>query len=135
MARRERRWPGDLALVTTGMLPVGLLTAIAAALGIFAGQAGWMMSLPALLAAMFAPLEVLVPVGSCCCCSGARPMASVALMTWMMKAAPQAMEVAAGLYAGVFNTGIALGVWGRGTVVDACGLSAMLWPAAAWRRP
>lgn len=55
---------------------------------------------------------------------------SVALMTWMMKAAPQAMEVAAALYVGVFNTGIALGAWGGGAVVDAWGLSAMLWPAA-----
>lgn len=55
---------------------------------------------------------------------------SVALMTWMMKAAPQAMEVAAALYVGTFNTGIALGAWGGGAVVDAWGLSAMLWPAA-----
>ncbi|TDS82243.1 MFS transporter [Comamonas sp. JUb58] len=54
---------------------------------------------------------------------------SVALMTWMMKAAPQAMEVAAALYVGAFNTGIALGAWGGGAVVDAWGLSAMLWPA------
>jgi len=55
---------------------------------------------------------------------------SVALMTWMMKAAPQAMEVAAALYVGVFNTGIALGAWAGGQVVDGWGLSAMLWPAA-----
>ncbi len=54
---------------------------------------------------------------------------SVALMTWMMKAASQAMEVAAALYVGVFNTGIALGAWGGGAMVDAWGLSAMLWPA------
>lgn len=56
---------------------------------------------------------------------------SVALMTWMMKAAPQAMEVVAALYVGVFNTGIALGAWGGGALVDAWGLSAVLWPAAA----
>lgn len=52
-------------------------------------------------------------------------------MTWMMKAAPQAMEVVAALYVGVFNTGIALGAWGGGALVDAWGLSAVLWPAAA----
>ncbi|QMV73370.1 MFS transporter [Comamonas piscis] len=57
---------------------------------------------------------------------------SVALMTWMMKAAPQAMEIAAALYVGVFNTGIALGAWAGGQVVDGWGLQANLWLAAAW---
>ncbi|MDR2330329.1 MAG: MFS transporter, partial [Comamonas sp.] len=60
-------WPAVIAaslatfaVVTTEMLPVGLLTAIAPALGISTGQAGWMMSLPALLAAVFAPLVVML---------------------------------------------------------------------------
>lgn len=56
---------------------------------------------------------------------------SVALMTWMMKAAPQAMEIAAALYVGIFNTGIALGAWAGGQVVDVWGLQANLWLAAA----
>nr|WP_312989914.1 MFS transporter [Comamonas koreensis] len=55
---------------------------------------------------------------------------SVALMNWMTTAAPQAVEIAAALYVGVFNTGIALGAWAGGVVVDAWGLPAMLWPAA-----
>ena len=63
----RKPWPAVIAaglatfaVVTTEMLPVGLLTAIAPALGISTGQAGWMMSLPALLAAVFAPLVVLL---------------------------------------------------------------------------
>lgn len=47
------------AVVTTEMLPVGLLTPIADALGISAGDAGWLISLPALLAAVSAPLLVI----------------------------------------------------------------------------
>jgi predicted MFS family arabinose efflux permease len=41
------------------MLPVGLLTSIADALGTSTGTAGVMVSLPALLAALFAPLVVI----------------------------------------------------------------------------
>ena len=47
------------SVVTTEMLPVGLLTPIADALGISAGDAGWLISLPALLAAVCAPLLVI----------------------------------------------------------------------------
>lgn len=36
---------------------------------------------------------------------------SVGLMTWMMKAAPGAVEVASSLYVGAFNIGIASGAW------------------------
>lgn len=56
---------------------------------------------------------------------------SVALMTWMMKAAPHAIEIATALYVGVFNTGIALGAWAGGQVVDGWGLYANLWLAAS----
>ena len=48
------------SVVTTEMLPVGLLTPIAGTLGTSTGAAGLMISLPALLAAMFAPLVVIV---------------------------------------------------------------------------
>lgn len=54
---------------------------------------------------------------------------SVGLMTWMMQAAPRAVEVASALYVGVFNIGIALGAWAGGRVVDAAGLPATLWLA------
>ena len=47
------------SVVTTEMLPVGLLTPIADALGASTGTAGVMISLPALLAALFAPLVVI----------------------------------------------------------------------------
>lgn len=54
---------------------------------------------------------------------------SVGLMTWMMKAAPHAVEIAAALYVGVFNIGIALGSWTGGQVVDSSGLITTLWLA------
>lgn len=48
------------SVVTTEMLPVGLMTAIATELQTSVGTAGLMISLPALLAALFAPLVLLV---------------------------------------------------------------------------
>lgn len=54
---------------------------------------------------------------------------SVGLMTWMMKAAPRAVEIAAALYVGVFNIGIALGSWVGGQIVDGFGLTGNLWLA------
>lgn len=51
------------SVVTSEMLPVGLMTAIATSLGTSMGVAGLMISVPAGLAALFAPLVVLV-VGS-----------------------------------------------------------------------
>lgn len=56
---------------------------------------------------------------------------SVGLMTWMMQAAPRAVEIASALYVGVFNIGIALGSWAGGRVVDGWGLAATLWLAGA----
>lgn len=55
---------------------------------------------------------------------------SVGLMSWMMKAVPQAVEIATALYVGVFNIGIALGAWGGGRLLDGMGLHANLWAAA-----
>ncbi|KAG1257862.1 hypothetical protein G6F68_009092 [Rhizopus microsporus] len=52
------------------------------------------------------------------------------LMSWMMKAVPQAVEVATALYVGVFNIGIALGAWAGGRLLDSTGLHANLWAAA-----
>lgn len=51
------------SVVTTEMLPVGLLTPIAGTLNITTGSAGLMISLPALLAALFAPLVVIASGG------------------------------------------------------------------------
>ncbi|MDN2709833.1 MFS transporter [Janthinobacterium sp. SUN118] len=55
---------------------------------------------------------------------------SVGLMTVMMKAAPQAVEIGAALYVSVFNVAIALGAWAGGQAVDRLGLSTNLWIAA-----
>ncbi|MEQ9885538.1 MFS transporter [Pectobacterium zantedeschiae] len=57
---------------------------------------------------------------------------SVALMTWMMKAAPRAVEIASALYVGVFNLSIALGSWLGGQIVDNSGLIATLWLAVGF---
>lgn len=57
---------------------------------------------------------------------------SVGLMTWMMRAAPHALEIATALYVGVFNIGIALGAWAGGQVVDGFGLTTNLWLAAGF---
>lgn len=57
---------------------------------------------------------------------------SVGLMTWMMKAAPRAVEIAAALYVSVFNIGIALGSWAGGHSVDRLGLAGNLWLAAGF---
>lgn len=51
------------SVVTTELLPVGLLTPIAETLNISPGTAGLMVSVPALLAALFSPLVVLVSGG------------------------------------------------------------------------
>ncbi len=52
---------------------------------------------------------------------------SVGLMTWMMKAAPGAVEIASALYVGAFNVGIASGAWMGGQALDRLGLTANLW--------
>ncbi|MNJ45205.1 Purine ribonucleoside efflux pump NepI [compost metagenome] len=54
---------------------------------------------------------------------------SVSLMTWMMKAAPDAVEIVSALYVGVFNIGISLGSWAGGHTVDSLGLTTNLWLA------
>ncbi|WP_445658757.1 MFS transporter [Achromobacter sp. NCFB-sbj8-Ac1-l] len=56
---------------------------------------------------------------------------SVALQTWMMQAARDAVEAATSLFVGVFNLAIALGALAGGASVDRWGLSATLLIAAA----
>ncbi|MER6578856.1 MFS transporter [Nonomuraea sp. NPDC001023] len=50
---------GTFTIVTSEMLPVGLLTSIAASLGVSDGTAGLMVSLPGLVAAVSAPVLAL----------------------------------------------------------------------------
>ncbi|WP_025139076.1 MFS transporter [Achromobacter sp. DH1f] len=56
---------------------------------------------------------------------------SVALQTWVMQAARDAVEAATSLFVGVFNLAIALGALAGGASVDAWGLPAALLIAAA----
>lgn len=56
---------------------------------------------------------------------------SVGLITWMMKAAPRAVEIATAMYVGMFNVGIALGAWAGGWVFDRYDLATNLWFAGA----
>lgn len=55
---------------------------------------------------------------------------SVALQTWMMQAARDAVEAATSLFVGVFNLAIALGALAGGAAMDRWGLSATLLIAA-----
>ena len=55
---------------------------------------------------------------------------SVSLQTWMMKAAPSAIEVATALFVSIFNIGIALGSLAGGQVVDRFDLQTNLLLAA-----
>ncbi|GHF95143.1 MULTISPECIES: MFS transporter [Amycolatopsis] len=63
MSAPAPRWPavfavtaGIFAIVTTEILPIGLLTPIAAAFGVSAGTAGWTMTVPGFVAAVAAPV-------------------------------------------------------------------------------
>jgi predicted MFS family arabinose efflux permease len=52
---------------------------------------------------------------------------SVSLQTWMIKAAPQAVEAASALWVSVFNFSIGLGALIGGVVVDSVTLPSVLW--------
>lgn len=56
------------SVVTTEMLPVGLLTPIADSLQTSTGTAALLISLPALLAALFAPLVAWTDAAFCAVC-------------------------------------------------------------------
>ncbi|MYY09185.1 MFS transporter [Streptomyces sp. SID4919] len=56
---------------------------------------------------------------------------SVACQIWMAQAAPDRVEQVTGLYVGVFTAAIALGAFLGGTIVEAAGITALLWSAVA----
>ncbi|MFE6307648.1 MFS transporter [Nocardiopsis sp. NPDC057823] len=56
---------------------------------------------------------------------------SVGLQTWMIKAAPKAVEAASALWVSVFNLSIGLGALVGGVVVDSFALQGVLWLGAA----
>ncbi|WP_328785560.1 MFS transporter [Streptomyces canus] len=56
---------------------------------------------------------------------------SVGLQTWMIKAAPQAVEAASSLWVAVFNLSIGLGALVGGVIVDALTLQGVLWLGGA----
>ncbi|MEU5976030.1 MFS transporter [Streptomyces sp. NPDC047315] len=55
---------------------------------------------------------------------------SVAGQIWMTRSAPHRVEQVTGIYVGVFTAAIALGAFLGGTVVEAFGITALLWSAA-----
>ncbi|MBO1413624.1 MFS transporter [Streptomyces sp. FH025] len=56
---------------------------------------------------------------------------SVGLQTWMIKAAPQAVEAASSLWVAVFNLSIGLGALVGGVIVDALSVQGVLWLGGA----
>jgi predicted MFS family arabinose efflux permease len=56
---------------------------------------------------------------------------SVSLQSWMIAAAPRAVEAATALWVSVFNLAIGLGALVGGLVVDHTALVGVLWLAAA----
>ncbi|MFE7570788.1 MFS transporter [Streptomyces sp. NPDC057539] len=56
---------------------------------------------------------------------------SVGLQTWMIKAAPQAVEAASSLWVAVFNLAIGLGALVGGVIVDTLNLQSVLWLGGA----
>jgi predicted MFS family arabinose efflux permease len=56
---------------------------------------------------------------------------SVSLQSWMIAAAPRAVEAATALWVAVFNLAIGLGALVGGLVVDSAALAGVLWLAAA----
>ncbi|MFI1827992.1 MFS transporter [Streptomyces sp. NPDC020412] len=55
---------------------------------------------------------------------------SVAGQIWMARSAPDRVEQVTGIYVGVFTAAIALGAFLGGVVVEASGVTALLWSAA-----
>ncbi|QWK81156.1 MFS transporter [Ochrobactrum sp. BTU1] len=101
-----RKWLG----ISLGTIAIGLLTAI---LG-FAALGG--TPAPA--------ISLLVLWGL------AYGGVSVTLQSWMMKAAPSAIEIATALFVSVFNIAIATGSFIGGQTIDAIGLRATLFISA-----
>ncbi|MFB4320005.1 MFS transporter [Actinomadura sp. 21ATH] len=56
---------------------------------------------------------------------------SVGLQTWMIKAAPQAVEAASSLWVAVFNLSIGFGALAGGVIVDTLTLQGVLWLGGA----
>ncbi|MGA4543386.1 MFS transporter [Uniformispora flossi] len=56
---------------------------------------------------------------------------SVGLQTWMLKAAPQAVEAASALWVAVFNLSIGCGALAGGIIVDTLTLQSVLWLGGA----
>ncbi|MER7577016.1 hypothetical protein [Streptomyces sp. NPDC126514] len=53
------------------------------------------------------------------------------LQTWMIKAAPPAVEVASSLWVAVFNLSIGFGALAGGIIVDTLSLQGVLWLGGA----
>ncbi|MCZ0733492.1 MFS transporter [Phreatobacter sp. AB_2022a] len=110
------------SVVTTEMLPVGLLTRIAADLQASAGTTGLAMSIPALMAALFAPVAVVA--------AGARDRRRVLIgLLALLAAANLASALAPGI-AWLLAVRILVGLCMGGIWAIAGGLAARLVPPA-----
>jgi predicted MFS family arabinose efflux permease len=104
---------GIFALMTSELLPVGLLTPVGAALDVSEGTAGLMVTVPGLVAAVSAPL-VTVATGRL-----DRRLILAVLVG--------AVGAAGSVFTSMFNLSIALGALAGGLAVDAAGADSVLW--------
>ncbi|MEU9861805.1 MFS transporter [Streptomyces sp. NPDC047971] len=113
---------GIFTVMTAELLPVGLLTPVAAELGVSAGTAGLMVTVPGLVAAFSAPLIALRAAGA------DRRAVLVALMA--LVAVANLATAAAGHFAVVLGARVLLGVAIGGFWALAGGLAPRIVPAA-----
>ncbi|MCT4354768.1 MFS transporter [Streptomyces sp. Je 1-79] len=113
---------GIFTVMTAELLPVGLLTPVAAELRVSAGTAGLMVTVPGLVAAVSAPLIALRAAGT------DRRTVLVALMA--LVAAANLATAAAGHFAVVLGARVLLGVAIGGFWALAGGLAPRLVPAS-----
>ncbi|MEV1063474.1 MFS transporter [Streptomyces sp. NPDC050263] len=107
------------------------------AAGVFATRSARRL-LGVIAAALGAVIALLIPAGGSAAVSGTLVVlwglvyggVSVSAQTWLSAAEPHAREAVSAMFAGVFNTAIALGAFTGGRVSDAFGLTAALCVAA-----
>ncbi|MFD7323126.1 MFS transporter [Streptomyces sp. NPDC059875] len=127
--RRRGEWArvgavtlGIFTVMTAELLPVGLLTPVAAELKVSAGTAGLMVTVPGLVAAVSAPLIALRAAGA--------DRRTVLVLLMALVAAANLVTAATGHFAVVLGARVLLGVAIGGFWALAGGLAPRLVPAA-----
>ncbi|MEU6983844.1 MFS transporter [Streptomyces sp. NPDC046324] len=113
---------GIFTVMTSELLPVGLLTPVAAELGVSAGTAGLMVTVPGLVAAVSAPLIAVRAAGA--------DRRAVLVVLMALVAAANLATAAAAHFAVVLGARVLLGVAIGGFWALAGGLAPRLVPAA-----